>query len=118
MSMELIADALLATLLIAAMAAIWRLDARLSVLRSGQGMLAKTAQDLNVAVARAEAAIQGLRLTANGCGDDLDARIKRARGLADELALLSERATKPSHDLRMTAAAPPQPLLRALNGAR
>lgn len=121
MTTEFLADSILATLLIAAIAAIWRLDARLGVLRAGQGAMAKTAQDLNASVMRAESAIKGLRLTADGCGEDLDLRIKRARAAADELALLCERASRTTPALaeaRNASPAAPQPLLRALSGAR
>lgn len=124
MTPELIADGLLALLLAAALAAIFRLEIRLRTVRAGQGEMARNAQELNAAAHRAEAAIRGLRATAEGAGSDLDARISRARALADELTLLTERGSA-----RMSAAgspsgydaprpAPQGPQLRALAGAR
>ena len=121
MTPELIADALLALLLCAALAAILRLELRLRTIRSGQAEMARTAHDLNAAALRAEAAIRGLRATADGAGQELDARIGRARSLADELSLLAERGA-----LRTSQAEPVRPMrgneggpaLRALAGAR
>jgi hypothetical protein len=118
MTPELFADVLLALLLTAALAAIVRLEFRLRTLRAGQSDMARTAIELNAAAQRAEAAIRGLRQTADGAGADLDTRISRARALADELGMLSERAgtratTAPAH-----RAADAAPVLRALAGAR
>lgn len=121
MTPELIADGLLALLLAAALAAIFRLEIRLRTMRSGQAEMARTAQELNAAAQRAEVAIRGLRATAEGAGSDLDARISRARALADELSMLSERgAARPAtvEPLRPIRSADPAPAFRALAGAR
>jgi uncharacterized protein YPO0396 len=113
MTPELIADGLLAALLIAAIAAALRLDARMRTMRRGQEDMARTAAELNAAATRAEAAIRGLRVTATECGGDLDHQLKRARAVADELSLLAERAPRTAQ-----RAAEPQPAFRALAGAR
>jgi hypothetical protein len=121
MTPELIADGLLALLLIAALAAIVRLELRLRTVRSGQAEMARTAQELNAAAHRAEAAIRGLRATADGAGSDLDARIGRARALADELTLLSERGagrTNAGDAPRSARGTEPAFGLKALAGAR
>jgi hypothetical protein len=121
MTPELIADGLLALLLCAALAAILRLEIRLRTIRNGQAEMARTAQELNAAAHRAEAAIRGLRATADGAGQDLDARIARARALADELSLLAERgASRPfqAEPVRPLRMADSSPALRALAGAR
>jgi hypothetical protein len=121
MTPELIADGLLALLLAAALAAIVRLEVRLRTIRTGQAEMARTAQELNAAAHRAEAAIRGLRATAEGAGSDLDARISRARALADELSLLSDRSAQrtPSADVtRNVRLDEDRPALRALVGAR
>lgn len=120
MTPELIADGLLAMLLAAALAAIVRLELRLRTVRGGQADMARVAQELNAAAHRAEAAIRGLRATADGAGTDLDARIAQARSLADELNLLAGRgaarlAAEPPAVPRLREAAP---ALRALAGAR
>jgi hypothetical protein len=121
MTPELIADGLLTLLLIAALAAILRLELRLRTIRAGQADMARTVNELNTAAHRAEAAIRGLRATAEGAGADLDMRIGRARALADELSLLSERgATRMAavEPLRPSRGADTGPALRALAGAR
>jgi hypothetical protein len=117
MTPELLSDLLLGALLIATIAAVWRLERRLNAARAGQAVLAQSALELSQAAQRAEAAIQGLRATAEGCGADLDQRIKRARVLADELALLADRAAKPLPAASRPAAAAPS-VYGALSGAR
>ncbi len=121
MTPELIADALLALLLTAALAAIVRLEIRLRTVRTGHADMARTVHELNAAAQRAEAAIRGLRLTAEGAGGDLDTKIARARALADELALLGERAgarISSTDSSRSSSSGGPAPVLRALAGAR
>ncbi len=118
MTPELFADALLALLLTAALAAILRLEFRLRTIRAGQPDLARTVHELNAAVQRAETAIRGLRVTADGAGIDLDARIARARSLADELGLLSDRAAQRMSTNEAVRPASTAPVLRALAGAR
>lgn len=118
MTPELFADALLASLLIAALAAIVRLEFRLRTIRAGQSDMTRTAQELNAAAQRAETAIRGLRLTAEGVGGDLDSRIARARALADELGLLSDRAANRVSSAEALRPTSPSPVLRALAGAR
>lgn len=117
MTPELIADALLALLLIAALAAIVRLELRLRTIRAGQADMARSAHELNAAAQRAEAAIRGLRATADNAGGDLEARIVRARALADELALLGERSGGRAPAIEPTRPAL-APVLRAFAGAR
>lgn len=121
MTPELIADVLLALLLAAALAAIIRLELRLRTVRAGHADMARTVQELNAAAQRAESAIRGLRATAEGVGGELDARIVRARAIADELALLGERAAVRLNGAdapRPQAAANLAPALRAFAGAR
>jgi hypothetical protein len=121
MTPELIADGLLALLLVAALAAILRLEIRLRTMRAGQTDMARTALELNAAALRAEAAIRGLRATAESAGGDLDARIASARALADELNLLSGRASLRAQSADAAPVFRPRdngPALRALAGAR
>lgn len=121
MTPELIADVLLALLLTAALAAIVRLELRLRTVRAGHADMARTVHELNAAAQRAAGAIRGLRATAEGVGGDLDARIVRARALADELALLGERAGSRMNVAESVRAPGPVgqgPVLRAFAGAR
>jgi hypothetical protein len=85
MSMAL--EGLLAILLAACLFYCWRLDRRLSDLRKGQDGLRAAAQELGETVAQAEAAVRGLRATANDAGRDLQARIDEAKSLAERLGL-------------------------------
>jgi hypothetical protein len=85
MSMAL--EGLLAILLAACLFYCWRLDRRLSDLRKGQDGLRAAAQELGETVAQAEAAVRGLRATANDAGRDLQARIDEAKVLAERLGL-------------------------------
>lgn len=68
----------------------WRLDRRLSALRSGQDGVRATVVELAEATAKAEAAVRGLRATSDKAGRDLDERISEARALADELRLIAD----------------------------
>lgn len=80
-------EGLLAILLAACLFYCWRLDRRLSDLRKGQDGLRAAAQELGETVAQAEAAVRGLRATANDAGRDLQARIDEAKVLAERLGL-------------------------------
>ena len=85
--MSLALEGLLALLLVACLFYCWRLDQRLNALRKGQDGLREAARELSETVAQAEAAVRGLRATANDAGRDLQARIDEARGLAERLGL-------------------------------
>lgn len=65
----------------------WRLDRKLSALRSGQDGALKAAAELAQATAQAEAAVRSMRATAQDAGRDLQARINDARATADRLGL-------------------------------
>ena len=122
MTPELMTDGILTLLLMATILVVWRLEHRLSVVRAGQASMAASAAELMAAASRAEAAIKGLRLTADGCGAELDQKIKRARSIADEIGMLMERGQRSleSSEHGRSRSAEPQsaPVLRALGGAR
>jgi len=125
MDAGLIINAVVIALLAATIFYAFRLERRLSNLRNAQAALADVIRDLNAAAARAEAGIQGLKFTAESSGQALDDRIKRARSVSDELALLLQagqrsaqrldagRPIAPSAAPRPTAQAP-----RAFAGIR
>ena len=80
-------EGMLALLLCACLVFFWRLDRKLAALRSGQDGIRAAAAELMQATAQAEAAVRGLRLTAQETGRDLQARINDARATADRLGL-------------------------------
>ncbi|HVZ99063.1 MAG TPA: DUF6468 domain-containing protein [Caulobacterales bacterium] len=80
-------EIVLAALLSACLFYFWRLDRKLSALRSGQDGALAAAAELAQATAQAEAAVKSLRLTAHEAGRDLQARINDARVTADRLGL-------------------------------
>jgi hypothetical protein len=71
-----------------------RLERRLASLRGAHGALTTMIAELNAAAARAEAGILGLKFAAESSGGALDERIKRARALGDELAILVQSGTR------------------------
>ncbi|HAH11482.1 MAG TPA: hypothetical protein DCL54_18570 [Alphaproteobacteria bacterium] len=118
MTPSLIADGLLALLLLAMLAAVLRLEWRLKSFRAGQTAMADLIRELTVASMRAEASISGLKNTAQESGAALDQQIKRARALTDEMALLSDRGTQMVQGPRRPQSDPAATALRALGGAR
>lgn len=65
------------------------LERRLSAVRKGQEGLKRTIGDLNGAIAGAGASLRALKSAAGEAAETLDTRLKRARALADELAVLT-----------------------------
>lgn len=107
MDTSLVINAIVIALLAATIFYAFRLERRLSSLRNAQAALADVIRDLNAAAARAEAGIQGLKFTAESSGQALDDRIKRARGVSDELALLLQAGQRSAQ--RLDAARPSAP---------
>lgn len=103
-----------------------RLERRLANMRTAQSSLADVIRELNSSAARAEAGIHGLKSAAISSGQMLDDKIKRARALNDELALLLESGERLGQRLESARpqAAPRTPArvggeaLRALGGLR
>lgn len=81
-------EAVVALALVAAAILCWRLDRRLSALKSGQDGVRQAVIELAEATARAQASIRDLRQTSEEAGRDLEARILAARAVADELNVL------------------------------
>ena len=103
-----------------------RLERKLANMRSAQAALGDVIRELNGAAMRAEAGIHGLKNAAVSSGQMLDDKIKRARSLNDELALLlqsGERLGQRLESARPQAAPRTAPraggeALRALGGLR
>lgn len=70
----------------------WRLERKLSALRSGQDGIRAAAVELKEATAHAEIAVRALRATALETGRDLQARIDDAKSVADGLGINISRA--------------------------
>ncbi len=82
-------EALIGLLLVGAAIMCWRVDRRLKTLREGQDGLRETVTALNDAVDRARAGLAALDRASRESGEVLEARMKAARALADELRLLT-----------------------------
>jgi hypothetical protein len=80
-------EIVLALMLAACLFIFWRLDRKLAALRTGQDGIRAAAAELVAATQNAEAAVRGLRATAQETGRDLQARINDARATADRLGL-------------------------------
>jgi hypothetical protein len=65
------------------------LERRLAAVRRGQEGLKSTIGELNTAITNAGASMRALKATASGAADTLDERLARARGIIDELSLLT-----------------------------
>ena len=65
------------------------LERRLAAVRKGQDGLQTMIGELDAAIAGAGASLRALKSAAAGAAETLDDRLKRARAVADELAVLS-----------------------------
>jgi hypothetical protein len=86
---SLIVELTLAALLAATLVCCTRLERRLRHLRKDQESLSGTVRALNVAITAAQASLAGLRSAAQEADATLGRRVSSARGLADELSLLT-----------------------------
>lgn len=67
-----------------------RLSQGLDVFRRGKADMERLLRDLNIQTLRAQEAITTLEKAAGDAGDDLRQTVAKARGLSDELQLMSE----------------------------
>jgi len=89
-TLSLAVELVVSVLLIATIAYCFVLDRRLRALRDGEGALKEIVTSLERATGRAQGAIAELRAGADATAQDLARDLKRARALADELALMVE----------------------------
>ncbi len=89
MALPLIVEIVLVGLLAATLVYCALLERKLSALRKGQDGLKRIIADLNAAIGNAGASMLQLKAAAAGTAETLDDRLARARGLADELSLLT-----------------------------
>jgi hypothetical protein len=111
-SVSLIVEVTLAALLAATLICCVRLDRRLRHLRNDQESLSATVRALNAAVTAAQSSLAGLRAAAHDVDESLGRKVSSARGLADELSLLTsagERIAARIENARAPNAAPAAP---------
>ena len=99
MSWTLIADGIVAVLLIATLLYVRRFSTRLEAIRSGRAEFEKLIADLTKSTDQAASHLHQFKSTAEVAGKDLQARVERAQGFAaefgkvgDDLKLLTDRA--------------------------
>ena len=109
MTWTLIADGVVAILLVATLLYVRRLSTRLEVIRTGRADFEKLIADLTRSTEQAASHLHQFKVTAEIAGGDLQARIDRAQGLAaefgrigDDLKLLTERAERAANKLEAT----------------
>jgi hypothetical protein len=89
MTLSLVVELALSVLLTATIIYCAILERRLTMLRKGQDGLKQTFGELNTAIISAGAAMRALKDSTASAADVLDDRLSRARGMADELSLLT-----------------------------
>ncbi|WP_422363563.1 DUF6468 domain-containing protein [Pyruvatibacter mobilis] len=89
-SISMMVELVVGVLLVATIAYCFVLDRRLKALRDGEGELRKIIVALDKATTRAQGAVTDLRVSCDGLTRDMDRDLKKARALADELAVMVE----------------------------
>jgi hypothetical protein len=102
MTLTLLSDGLLCSLLIAVIILAIKLDRRLTDMRNGNLDLANLVASLNSAVDKANTSIINLRLAAREADETLFQRSSKARALTDELSIVVESAERLSSNLTRT----------------
>ena len=108
-SWTLIADGVVAILLVATLVYVRRFSVRLEAIRAGRAEFEKLIADLTKSTNQAAGNLQQFKTTAEAAGGDLQARTERAQGMAaefgrigDDLKLLTERAENAANRLEST----------------
>ena len=89
MTLSIILELALSFLLAATLVYCIVLERRLAAVRKGQDGLKTMIGELDAAISGAGASLRALKSAASSAAETLDERLRRARLLADELALLS-----------------------------
>lgn len=108
MMWSFVIDIVFVTLLVTTIVFAFRLERRLASLRGTKDQLAAVIGELNVAAARAEAGIQGLRGAVETAGATLEDRVRRARALNDDLTVLVQSGQRVAQKLELA-----RPVVRA-----
>lgn len=90
MSIDMIAEVIVAVLLAVTIAFCFQLNRRLGALRAEQEAMSDLVTGLNQATERAQDGIFQLRAASQGAEETLKKEVSRARALADELSLITE----------------------------
>lgn len=90
MSFELIANIVVAVLLVATIGFAFVLNRRLQSMKDEQAVMGRLISGLNLATAKAQEGIYELRSVAQTTEETLKQKIVEARALADELQLITE----------------------------
>jgi ABC-type transporter Mla subunit MlaD len=106
MTFSLIVEIALTVLLAATLVYCAILERRLSALRKNQDGFKETITELNEAITTAGASMRMLKSSVAGAAETLDDRLKRARGLSDELALLTNSGERIAQRIERGAGAP------------
>ena len=106
MTMGFALDIVVAVLLAVTVVYCWRLNQRLTTLRQGREELARLVTTLTQATQRAENSIHVLKAAAQETNATLDAKVKTAEALRDELSLITETGNNLANRLenRLTGA--------------
>jgi hypothetical protein len=109
MTWTLIADGVVAILLVATLLYVRRFSTRLEVIRTGRADFEKLIADLTKSTDQAASHLHQFKVTAEIAGGDLQTRIDRAHSAAaefgrigDDLKLLTERAERAANNLEAT----------------
>jgi len=103
---SLIVEITLGVLLAATLFCCMRLETRLRHLRDDQTTLSSTVRALNGAIGAAQASLAGLRTAATEADETLGRKVKSARGLADELSLLTSAGERIANRMETARATP------------
>jgi Flp pilus assembly protein TadB len=105
---SLIVEVTLAGLLAATLYTCARLESRLRQLRKDQQGLSGTVRALNTAIGSAQSSLAALRAAAHEADETLGRKVTTARGLADELSLLTSAGDRIASRMESARATQPQ----------
>ncbi|HEY4265910.1 MAG TPA: DUF6468 domain-containing protein [Micropepsaceae bacterium] len=111
---SLIVEITLGVLLAATLFCCMRLENRLRSLRGDQESLLTTVRALNGAISAAQGSLAGLRAAAHEADETLGRRVNSARGLADELSLLTSAGERIANRMETARAPRAEPMTRAM----
>ncbi len=113
MALSLVVEIALSLLLVATLAYCAVLERKLTALRKGQDGLKDIVAELNGAITTAGTSMRMLKSAASGAVEALDERVGHARGLVDELSLLTASGERIASRIEQGREAAPR---RSANG--
>lgn len=121
MTLPVILDVVVAVLLVAAIVAAYILNRRFSAFREAKAEFEQVIERFNLAAARAEGGVNGLRSSADASGASLQQAITKAQTLSKDLEALVRRAEAASAALAVAArgaASAPAPSAESVRAPR